>query len=167
MPLLGPGETTIFSEQTESGSGREGVLTLTSWRIVFEGEAKQGLVTQIVRGKRLVTVMDLRLDQLSNVHRDKPLLGRATLRIDALGRYHTFKVRDAEAWTNSIARARQSVSSQGAPYAAQGASVVVNVQAAPPPPPPQTFLHCRYCGALNPAQNVGTGMRCTSCGATL
>lgn len=167
VPLLGPGETTIQSERTESGTGRDGVLTLTSWRLVFEGEAKQGLVTQIVRGKRLVTLVDVRLDQLSNVYRDKPLLGRATLRIDAFGRSHTFRVRDAEAWANTIARARQSVPPQGAPYAGQGAPVVVNVQAAPPPPPPQTFLHCRYCGALNPAQNVGAGMRCTSCGATL
>ena len=166
MPLLGPGETTVLSERTESGSGRDGILTLTSWRIVFEGQKKQGLVTQLVRGEQLVTILDVRLDQLSNVHRDKPLVGRATLRIEAHGRSHTYKVRDAEAWANTIARARQSVPPRGAPYGGAAAPVIVNVQAAQAPPP-QSFLHCRYCGALNPAQNVGAGMRCSSCGAML
>lgn len=49
---------------------------------------------------------------------------------------------------------------------AQHAPVVVNVQAAHAQQP-QTFLHCRYCGTLNPSQNVGARMRCTSCGAAL
>jgi len=166
MPLLGPGEATLLSERTETGSGRDGILTLTSWRIVFEGQKKQGLVTQLVRGEQLITLVDLRLDQLSNVHRDKPLIGRATLRVDALGHSHTFRVRDAEAWANTIARARQGVPPRGIPYGGPAAPVIVNVQAAQAPPP-QSFLHCRYCGALNPAQNVGSGMRCTNCGAAL
>jgi hypothetical protein len=50
--------------------------------------------------------------------------------------------------------------------AAQGASLVVNVNA-PTSSKPQTYLHCRYCGALNPSENVGAGMHCTSCGAVL
>jgi ribosomal protein L44E len=54
-----------------------------------------------------------------------------------------------------------------APRPAQHApQVVVNVNA-PPTPKPQTFLHCRYCGALNPSENVGRAMHCLSCGATL
>lgn len=48
----------------------------------------------------------------------------------------------------------------------QVSPVVVNVQA-PQAPPPQTFLHCRYCGALNPTQNFSKGVRCLSCGAAL
>lgn len=45
--------------------------------------------------------------------------------------------------------------------------VVVNVQAAQAPPP-QTFLHCRYCGALQPTGGpAGQAIHCTSCGATL
>jgi hypothetical protein len=48
----------------------------------------------------------------------------------------------------------------------RSAPVIVNVQAAQAPKP-QTFLHCRYCGALNPSEAVGAGMHCTSCGATL
>lgn len=172
MPLLGPGESTLLIEPTASGTGRDGILTLTSWRVVFEGEAKQGLVTQIVRGKRLVTLVDLRLDQLSNVHRDKPLLGRASLRIDALGHSYSFRVRDADAWANTIMRARQSIpapypSPYSAPYGGPPAPVIVNV-AAPTAAPPQTYLHCRHCGALQPTSGPsGQALHCTSCGATL
>ena len=172
MPLLGPGEVIILTEQTVSGSGRDGVLTLTSWRVIFEGEAKQGLVTQIIRGKKLVTLVDLRLDQLSNVHRDKPLLGRASLRIDSLGHSYSFRVQDADAWASAIMRARQSIpapypSPYGPQYGGQVAPVIVNV-AAPQAPPPQTFLHCRHCGALQPTGGpAGQSVHCTSCGATL
>lgn len=168
MPLLGPGETPILTEPTESGAGRGGVLTLTSWRVVFEGEAKQGLVTQIVRGRRLVTLVDLRLDQLSNVHRDKPLLGRAALRIDALGHSYSFRVRDADAWASAIMRARQSAPSPyTSPYGGHAAPVIVNVTA-PHAAAPQAFLHCRYCGAIQPIGGpAGQAVHCTSCGATL
>jgi hypothetical protein len=163
MPLLGPGESAIISERTESGAGRDGVLTLTTQRLVFEAKRKQGLVHQLVRGEQLVALVDLQLDQISNVHRDKPLLGRASVRIDALGHSYSFKVHDAEAWANAIARARQSVPPRGYP----GAPVVVNVQAAAAPPPMQAYLHCRFCGALAPAGSLGPGMRCPSCGAAL
>ena len=168
MPLLGPGEATILSEPTESGAGRDGVLTLTSWRVVFEGEAKQGLVTQIVRGKRLVTLVDIRLDQLSNVHRDKPLLGRPTLRIEGLGKNFTFRVRDADHWTNAIMSARQNIPAPYAsPYGTHAAPVIVNV-AAPQAATPQTYLHCRHCGALQPTGGPGgQSVHCTSCGARL
>jgi hypothetical protein len=167
MPLLGPGEATVLSERTESGTGREGVLTLTTMRLVFEGKRKQGVVHQLVRGEQLVALVDLHLDQVSNVHRDKPLLGRASVRIDALGHSYSFKVRDAEAWANAIARARQSVPPRSYPGGYRGAPVVVNVQAAAAPPPMQAYLHCRFCGALAPAGSLGPGMRCPSCGAAL
>jgi hypothetical protein len=163
VPLLGPGEVEVLSERTESGSGRDGVLTLTTQRLVFEGQKKQGLVTQLVRGEKLVALVDLRLDQISNVHRDKPLLGRASARIDALGHSYSFKVRDAEAWVAAIARTRQSVPPRGYP----GAPVVVNVAAPAASAPIQAYLHCRFCGALAPAGSLGPGMRCPSCGAAL
>lgn len=51
-------------------------------------------------------------------------------------------------------------------HAPQGTPVTINVNA-PQTPQPQTFLHCRHCGSLNPSQNVGSGMRCSSCGASL
>jgi hypothetical protein len=108
--------------------------------------------------------MDLHLDQISNLHRDKPLLGRASIRIEALGQSHSFKVNDAEAWAGSIARARQSVPSRGYPGAV--APVIVNVNASAPSPP-QAYLHCRFCGALAPAGSLGPGMKCPNCGAAL
>jgi hypothetical protein len=163
MPLLGPGESALLTERTESGSGRDGVLTLTTSRLVFEAKRKQGLVHQLVRGEQLATLVDLRLDQISNIHRDKPLLGRASLRVDALGKSFRFLVRDAEVWMSGIAQARQRVPPTGYP----GAPVIVNVQAAAPQAPVQAFLHCRFCGALAPAGSLGPGMRCPSCGAAL
>lgn len=52
------------------------------------------------------------------------------------------------------------------PPTPQRPPVVVNVQAAQAPKP-ETYLHCRFCGALNQPKIVGSGMRCGSCGAAL
>lgn len=164
MPLLGPGERILFSEATESASGRDGNLILTSHRLIFEGRLRQGLIQEAVRGKKLATLMELQLGQLSNVHRDKPLIGRATLRVEALGKSHVFRVGDADAWVSAISQARQGAPTPGAP----GAPVIVNVNAAAAPQQPiQAYLQCRFCGALAPAGSLGPGMRCPSCGAAL
>jgi hypothetical protein len=164
VPLLGPGERILFSEETESGSGRDGILVLSSHRLIFEGRLQQGFIREAVRGKKVATLMDLQLAQLSNVHRDKPLIGRASLRVEALGKSHVFRVRDADAWVSAISPARQYAPTPGAP----GAPVIVNVNTvAAPQQPVQAFLHCRFCGALMPAGSAGPGMRCSSCGAAL
>lgn len=167
MPLLAPGEMVVLSERTESGSGRDGILTLTNIRIIFEARKQRGLIAQAVRGEQLVTLLDLALTQLSNVHRDKPLLGRATLRIEAGGGSYGFHVGDAEAWANTIRSAHQQAPR---PHAyGYGAPVVVNVNQAapPPPPPPETYLHCTHCGSLVRPGAAGPALHCTSCGARL
>jgi hypothetical protein len=153
VPLLGPGEATILSERTESGSGRNGILTLTSVRLVFEGRKKQRIVTELVRGEKLVTFLDVRLDLISNLHRDKPLIGRATLRVEAAGQGHIYKVKDVEEWVSAISRARQQVR----PMADHYGHVVVNVAAPSVAAPVQSFLHCAHCGSLVPTGAAGPG----------
>jgi hypothetical protein len=158
MVLLYPGEHVILEEPTEMGD-RDGKLILTDRRIIFEGRLNQGLIHAAVRGHQYVAMIDSPLVQLSDVHTDKPLLGRATLRIDQFGRSHTFKVRDAGVWAARIVHARSMAPHPGA----QGpAPVVVNLQA-PQPSAPQVYLHCTHCGTLNRSG----GSRCQSCGAAL
>jgi hypothetical protein len=169
MVLLGQGERIIarsVATKVSSKGSRDGILILTNHRLVFEGRAQQGLVTGLVRGPKAVTLLDARLDQLSNVHVDKPLIGRAILRVEFGGAGHRFGGVDAGAWASSIRNARVNAPSSqyGVP-----SQVVVNVQApvysppAPPPPPPQVFLHCQYCGSRAPSGTT----KCPGCGHTL
>lgn len=161
MPLLNPGERVLLQEPTENGAGRDGVLFLTNLRVLFEGEAKRGLVTSLVRGKAYVTIFESHLLQVTNVHRDKPLIGRATLRVEAHGRGHVFRVHDADAWSSAIITARGS-----APRPQAQAPVTVNV-AMPAQQGPQVYLHCRHCGSLVTPSSAGPALHCSSCGAAL
>lgn len=166
MPLLQPGEAILRSERAESGKGRDGSLFLTNRRIIFEGSAADGVVRKMIRGERTVTLLDLQLVQLSNVHGDKPLFGRSVLRIEAAGQNFSFKVGDADAWHAAVMRAHQGAALPPPPPG-YGAPVVVNVQTAPPQQTPvQSFLHCTHCGSLMPSVST-KGMRCSNCGAAL
>lgn len=166
MPLLQPGEVVVQSERAESGKGRDGTLILTNRRVVFEGVAVQNIVRTLVRGERTVTLLDLHLSQLSNIHADRPLIGRSRLRLESGGQNFSFKVRDADAWHAAVMKAYQRAAPP-TPPPAYGPPVVVNVQAsAPVPSPVQSYLHCTHCGSLMPS-NSTKGMRCSNCGAAL
>lgn len=165
MPMLGPGEAMVQSESAESESGRGGMLYLTSQRIIFEGAKHDGIIKQAVRGVRMATLLDVQLAHISNVHSDKPLIGRATLRVEAGGKAHIFKVRDADQWVGAVSRTRQTAPAPSPYGLAAHQPVIVNVHqaAAAPAAPPQVYLHCRYCGTLG----TPGGKHCANCGAAL
>jgi hypothetical protein len=157
--LLNPGERILLQEDTEV-EDRRGNLVLTDRRLVFEARRNQGLVHAAVRGHQYVALIDTLLLQISDVHVDRPLLGRPTLRVDRFGKGTTFRVRDAPAWSAWIIRARSQAPPTGG---LQQGPVVVNVHAAPAVAPPAVYLHCTRCGTLS----VAGAMRCSSCGAAL
>lgn len=171
MALLGPGETEILTENTKTAGGKSGKLILTSQRLIFEAEKEQGTLAKAMHGARYVTLMDSQLSQISNVHLDKPLLGRPALRVEG-PKSITFRVRDPEAWSASIAKARQSFSPRYGGPAPAGQPVIVQVNQAPPAPPAEATktierqvvkIRCRYCG------NLGDEIagKCSKCGAGL
>jgi hypothetical protein len=158
MVLLNRGERVLLEEPTQMGD-RDGKLILTDWRLIFEGRRNLGLIHSAVRGPQYVALLDSHLGQLSDVHTDKPLFGRPTLRVDQFGKSHTFKVRDAGAWAASIIQARGHAPQAG--FQSPG-PVVVNLHT-PQAAAPQVYLHCTHCGTLNRSG----GSRCGSCGAAL
>ena len=169
MPLLSAGEAVVLQEPCAMGD-RSGTLFLTNLRVVFEGKKSQGLVHQLVRGAQTVALMDIPLWQVSDVHADKPLIGRASLRIDAMGRSYRFGVRDATHWRSAIGNARALIPHPGSPVGGLGQPVVVNVQAAQSPPAMQHTIErqtvkvrCRFCGNLGD-ESIG---KCPNCGAVL
>lgn len=130
---------------------REGVLTVTNQRVVFEAHVPEGPQGQpIVR-----TTIDAPLHRLRNAETVKPTLGRARLELELPQQRALFETPEADAWLAVVTQARA---------------------AAPPPPPgggggrgpgrggpaaPAVMLRCRYCGSLNPP----TVTKCASCGA--
>jgi hypothetical protein len=166
--FLNQGELVVFQGQVERVDGRSGTLTLTNMRLLFEGQAAQGLVSAALHGPKTVLMLDAPLWQISHARVDRRLIGRPVLVVQGSKGSHEFKTDQADHWYAAIGQARSQVTHpQYAPPTTGfgGPPVVVNVHAAqaPPPPPPMVFLHCRFCGQLN---HPGSG-RCGSCGATL
>jgi hypothetical protein len=167
MPLLSPGESVVLTERTETDGGDVGNLTLTNLRFVFEARKQQSVIQAAERGEQLQTLLNLNVAAISNAFRDKPLIGRATLRIEAGGTSYTFKVKDAASWLAGIQKAHQTPTRTGA-SSASGPTVAVNLtQSAPSVAPPQVYLHCTHCGSLVTPSAAGPAVRCSNCGAVL
>jgi len=191
MVLLNPGETIVrqaAATRVNPQGTRDGTLTLTNQRLVFEAEIPGGIGSPAVTR----TTIDAPLFRIRNASVPKPLLGKPRLEVELPQQVGLFQVDDADGWYQAIAQARA---------------------AAPPPPPgagigggpgmgggpgrgpggrpwmgprgrgmggwrgpgggmgggpggggpaaPAVVLRCRYCGNLNPP----TATKCESCGA--
>jgi hypothetical protein len=128
---------------------RDGVLTVTNQRVVFEAHVPEGPQGQpIVR-----TTIDAPLHRLRNAEVVKPTLGRARLELELPQQRALFETSEAEAWLGVVTQARASApapvpgTAPGHPGGGGGA--------------PAVMLRCRYCGSLNPP----TVTKCASCGA--
>ncbi|HXW67222.1 MAG TPA: zinc finger Ran-binding domain-containing protein [Thermoplasmata archaeon] len=154
--LLRPGERAIATEVVDAdddGEDLPGVLYLTNLRLVFEGTVGGNLLSPGTPR----TLLDVDLEQVSNVVMTDPAIGRPRLNVETErgANAFTFKTRSAAAWVHSITSARSArLSAPRAPAA--GAT-------APSPSAPAVYLHCTHCGTLNPAGRT----RCASCGAAL
>ncbi|MCI4330691.1 MAG: hypothetical protein L3K19_02445 [Thermoplasmata archaeon] len=155
--LLNGGEAVLKTgpvTRVNPQGNRDGVLTVTNQRVVFEARVPEGPQGQpIVR-----TTIDAPLHRLKNALTIKPTLGRARLELELPQQRALFETPEAEVWLGVITQARA---------------------AAPPPPAgagggpgraggggggaPAVMLRCRYCGTLNPP----TVTKCSSCGAAI
>jgi hypothetical protein len=147
IPLLIPGESVVLIERTETDCGHVGNLTLTNLRFVFEARKQQSVLQVAEKGEQLHTQLNLRVAAISNAFRDKPLIGRATPRIEAGTASYTFKVKDAASWLAELQRALQTPARMGIPAAAVPTVSVSLTQSAPPVASPQVYLHCTHCGS--------------------
>ncbi|MCI4346612.1 MAG: hypothetical protein L3K07_07695 [Thermoplasmata archaeon] len=149
-------------DRLHKGSRNPGTLFLTNLRVVFEEKVSQGLL----RGQSTHTTLDLPLERIANLLIDRPPFGRPVLRIEvpSAGSFQ-IKTQEVDAWLHAIATARMAIRPlpPPPPPTPQG-QVVVHVQA---PSAPQSFLHCHYCGALNPMGQGHGAAKCSGCGATL
>ncbi len=141
---------------------RDGLLFLTTHRLLFEGRMTDGRLTQALRGPRLSTLLDVPLRQISNAHVDPRLIGRPTLRVDLQGHARSFRVVDAASWYSSISVAKRQAGPPSS-WPGQPSPVVVHVQTppAPPPPPATVRARCPYCKTVYD-EAVGN---CPSCGS--
>lgn len=175
-------EQLLHSEEVDRvrpGIGqRRGTLYLTSNRIVFEEKANRAIfMIQSIR-----TVLNAPIEQVTNVMVDqRPFgIGRPVLHLELSNHEgFIFKTLFASDWAAWISNLRSSIHApqeqrpgKQAPTQtriapdAVGTPVVVNVQA-PHGTMPQSFLHCRYCGALTPAGTGPGAAKCSGCGAML
>lgn len=171
--ILLHGEQILIAEHLDRVRGgndqRHGTLFLTNYRIVFEEKINRGLLA----GQTTRTALDAPIERVSNVLVDQRAfgVGRPILKIEFIGHDgFMFKTPAAAGWAARIAQLRASIvpraPAPSPPASYHGAPVVVNVQA-PQAAPPQSFLHCRYCGALTPAGAAQGAMKCSGCGAAL
>jgi hypothetical protein len=159
--LLGPGEEILRSEYAVLLEGEAsaalprsvGVLYLTNHRCVFETTPSRGIVSNLVRGRSTVTVLDAPLLSLRNVTVLRPRLGRVRLHLEVPRARLTFDVLDPDSWQRGIADARTSLPSPHLPPAAVTHTIERQV----------VKVRCRFCSAL---ANEVDG-RCPSCGAPL
>ena len=125
---------------------RQGTLTLTDQRLVFEAQVPKGPQGQpIVR-----TTIDAPLRRIKNAGVVPGADGSPSLEVELPQQRGLFKVPDPNGWLQAIVQARAAAppppAGPGAP-AASGA--------------PTVMVRCRYCGLLLPA----TASKCTGCGA--
>ena len=153
MVLLNSGESIVRQGpvvRINPQGEREGVLTLTDRRLLFEAHVPEGPQGQpIVR-----TTIDAPLRRIKNagIVPGKEAGGR--LEIELPQQRALFRVPDANGWLQAIVQARANAPAppaggQGGPAAAPAA--------------PSVMLRCRYCGLLN-SPTVG---KCTGCGAPI
>jgi hypothetical protein len=173
--ILHPGERLIASEQMRWSSGPwhsphqmgpqgpTGMLYVTNSRIIFEAVQYEGPGI----GYAPRTVMDLGLNQVTNVRAFPGAKGEGLLRVEAGPNYIcTFGTQNALNWARAISETRSTLVSTPPPPppptgGAPTTPLVVQVQQQPAQP--SVFLHCRHCGSLSPAGSS----RCASCGAGL
>jgi hypothetical protein len=169
--LLNADEELVRSDSVEmlsvDGPVR-GQLHLTNQRLIFERIVSRGFL----RGETVRTTFDVPLGRIANVHIDRPILGRPNITVEIPTQGSpSFRTPDPEGWRQAIADGRAALPPPG-PAAHGPAPVVVNVHLPPAPAPgtgtpPPTYLHCRFCGALNVASTTPGSLRCGGCGATL
>jgi hypothetical protein len=154
--LLDPGEAIVKQgpvTRVNPQGNREGVLTVTNLRVVFEAHVPDGPQGQpIVR-----TTIDAPLHRLRNALLVKPTLGRARLELELPAQRALFETAEAESWLAVVTQARSSAPPP-APGAGAGAG---GGRGGGGGGAPAVMLRCRYCGTLNPP----TVTKCTSCGA--
>ena len=164
MVLLNPREAIVKQatvHRINPQGTREGVLTLTNFRLVFEAHIPQGpLGGGVVR-----TTIDAPLGRIRNATLSKPALGRARLEIELPQQVGVFQTDDAEGWLQAILEARSTAPADPGGMGGSGG------RPGPGGPrwggggggAPAVVLRCRYCGTLNPP----TATKCTSCGAPI
>jgi hypothetical protein len=166
--LLGPGEQQQLTEITTSGD-LEGRLVLTNQRLLFETRINRGFLHSALRDPEYRVQFEAHLQTIIDVHTDKSLFGRPSLRIDLQGKTRTFHVRDPTGWMRWLIRSKAALG----PYAPPGAGfpnagavpnapVVVNVYSASQATQSRP-LRCFACGNFSPP---GTQL-CPKCGRGL
>jgi hypothetical protein len=170
--LLLQGETIVTTALVEEAAGpsagSQGVLTVTTYRVVYERRSG-GLLT----AARHTTIVDMPIADLSNAHVDRRLVGRPILRLEFPGASRQFKSDAADQIHGALVQTKQRVSVhrfQAPPPPPYAPHVVVNVQGAgagtpPPPPPPgpepMIMMRCSHCQRIYPMVQG----RCPGCGA--
>lgn len=146
--LLDPGESVVKQgpvRRINPQGTREGLLTLTDRRIVFEAHVPRG-----PQGEPIVrTTIDAPLRRIRNAELVRPGAGAPRFEVELPAQRALFETAEAEAWLALLVKARAAAP---APLPTGGA-----------PAPPAVVLRCRYCGSLNPP----TASRCASCGAAI
>lgn len=159
--LLGPGETLLRGEYAIVRSadgpapavGAEGVLYLTSQRVIFEVPVPRGLAGALRGGRGTRTALEAPIATLRGAAVVRRRLGRERLAIETDRLRATFDVLQPSAWAHAIATARRAGPS--APDRPVERIHTIERQV--------VKVRCRYCGALG---NEVDG-RCPSCGAPL
>jgi len=136
-----------------------GLLFLTNYRLVFEAN-RPGLL----RAGSTSTLLDLPLDQVSDVHVSRPrlrirFLASSRLRFQTHRGEVDFVVDHPEVWRRYFADAKRETLPASLTPGASPVTIQVNL---PPAPPPATIhLRCPYCRTT---YDEARG-RCPTCGA--
>jgi hypothetical protein len=181
MVLLNAGETILrqaaVTRINPQGS-RDGTLTLTNQRLVFEAQIPGGLGSPSITR----TTINAPLGIVRNASVPKPLLGASRLEVELPQQVGLFQLDDADGWYQALAQARAAAPPMP-PGAGMGPRMGPGMgprRGMGPgggmgggmrggmgggwggaPSAPAVVLRCRYCGNLNPP----TATKCESCGA--